>query len=293
MLSRKLIIREYKKNKKTVKEIAKILKCSCIKIYRFMKNNNISKNSRIKKDAISRQKYNCIYCNKTISWITWQYGKKSCYKCSVIIKSLECTLKRKKYFCKTCNKELKYKAKLCQSCYHRGRRIHPNHNYCIDCHAEIINVSKRCRRCDNLYRWANKEYRVKAKNTMKISARTKRGRMIKENNPFFGKKHTVKTKKHLSLSHGGTGIPYENTEYGAEFDNALKEQVRFRDKYKCQLCGCSQIENSRQLDVHHKDYNKKHNIMTNLISLCRPCHSKTTNNKKYWLLHFTKRSVTV
>ena len=87
-----------------------------------------------------------------------------------------------------------------------------------------------------------------------------------------------------SLAKGGTGIPRENSEYGAEFDNSLKEQVRDRDKYKCKMCGCSQLENGQQLDVHHIDYNKRNCKMNNLITLCRSCHLKTNSkNKEYWI----------
>ena len=89
-----------------------------------------------------------------------------------------------------------------------------------------------------------------------------------------------------SCSAGGTGVPGENTEYGAEFDNALKEQVRFRDHYKCRECGCSQLENGKQLDCHHIDYNKKHNILNNLIALCMKCHRKTNFNRDYWEEYF-------
>lgn len=101
-----------------------------------------------------------------------------------------------------------------------------------------------------------------------------------------GWKHTEEAKKKQSLAHGGTGIPYENSEYGADFDNALKEQIRFRDKYTCQMCGCSQIENGRQLDIHHIDYNKKHSEPNNLISLCRECHKTTNYNRIYWTSYF-------
>lgn len=100
------------------------------------------------------------------------------------------------------------------------------------------------------------------------------------------KNHTEETKKLLSLRGGGTGIPYEHTEYGSEFDSALKERVRFRDNYKCQLCGCSQVENGKCLDVHHKDYNKKNNDINNLVALCISCHRKTNFNRKYWLNKF-------
>ena len=71
--------------------------------------------------------------------------------------------------------------------------------------------------------------------------------------------------------------------------NALKEKVRFRDNYKCKICGCSQLENGRQLDVHHKDYNKENNELNNLVALCKSCHTKTTNSRKYWTKYFSKR----
>lgn len=71
-------------------------------------------------------------------------------------------------------------------------------------------------------------------------------------------------------------------EYGAEFDNSLKEQIRFRDNYKCQLCGCSQIENGKQLEIHHIDYNKKNNQYNNFIALCMKCHRKTNGKREYW-----------
>ena len=97
---------------------------------------------------------------------------------------------------------------------------------------------------------------------------------------------TKSHKKHLSLSAGGNGVPYSNTEYGAEFDSHLKEQIRLRENYKCKECGSSQLENYRQLDVHHIDYDKKHNNMSNLVALCQTCHNKTNFNRAFWKEHF-------
>ena len=97
-----------------------------------------------------------------------------------------------------------------------------------------------------------------------------------------------KTKRKVSLACGGTGIPYENTGYGPDFTDALKEAIRHRDHYKCQLCGCPQIENGQKLDVHHIDYNKLHNILKNLIALCITCHRKTNHNRAHWITHFTQ-----
>lgn len=108
------------------------------------------------------------------------------------------------------------------------------------------------------------------------------------NKSHTGLKDSAKTKRKKSLALGGTGISGELSEYGPEFDSALKEQVRFRDGYKCQECGCTQIENDRGLDIHHIDYNKKNNKSNNLISLCRSCHMKTNIKRAYWTKQYQK-----
>ncbi len=95
-------------------------------------------------------------------------------------------------------------------------------------------------------------------------------------------------KKIRGKNHGNWQDGKSFEEYGAGFDNALKEQVRFRDKYKCQVCGCSQLENGRQFDVHHINYNKKNNNINNLIALCISCHTKTGINRNYWKKYFNE-----
>jgi hypothetical protein len=76
--------------------------------------------------------------------------------------------------------------------------------------------------------------------------------------------------------------------YGREFDSQLKERIRFRDGYKCRNCGCSQLENGKQLDIHHIDYIKKNFSDNNLIALCVPCHRKTcaTKKRQYWIDYY-------
>ena len=78
----------------------------------------------------------------------------------------------------------------------------------------------------------------------------------------------------------GGSIPY----YGPNWQTQCKK-VRQRDHYKCQHCGA--IENGQNHDVHHikplrefdyiPDQNDNYllaNDLTNLICLCRSCHSK-------------------
>lgn len=185
----------------------------------------------------------------------------------------------------------------CQCCVCKRKRKEPHESYCtcLSClNKKGISHPDNCKCCSCCAK--RKEY-VGSKNgfynkshneAFKLLQSLKMKEILKNptDNPFYNKSHSEETKKRISLAKGGTGIPYEKTEWGAEFDDNLKEQVRFRDSYKCRLCGCSQIENGRQLSVHHIDYNKMNCDVNNLISLCISCHMKTNNNRKYWVEMF-------
>lgn len=180
---------------------------------------------------------------------------------------------------------------------------------CIDCGKELSKNAyycryKRCKKCS--YRQHSKKMSGKKSNFYIDGRKTKKYFCIICGNKIcyttwmignktcrkcskIGHKCSENTKKKMSLKAGGNGIPYDYSEYGSKFDSSLKEQVRMRDKYKCRLCNCSQIENGRQLDVHHIDYNKKNNNENNLIVLCRSCHAKTKINRKYWRKYFNDK----
>ncbi len=69
-------------------------------------------------------------------------------------------------------------------------------------------------------------------------------------------------------------------EYGPEFDNVLKDKIRERDNFECQVCHVPQDTLTEKLCVHHIDSNKENNSDTNLISLCRSCHVSGHNRKE-------------
>lgn len=77
---------------------------------------------------------------------------------------------------------------------------------------------------------------------------------------------------HYNWQGGKGSLPYP-----PEFNKPLKNRVRELDKYVCQMCGKTEEENVRDngrvLNVHHIDYDKMNNAITNLISLCDSCHS--------------------
>ena len=222
----------------------------------------------------------------------------------------------KKYYCK-CGKKLSdYRSKACNVCANLGKN-NPNYkgnkakykqiNYCInDCGSEVYEKGNKCKKCylankdkENNPNWkgglpkcliCNKK--LKRRNSDLCKSHSHVGKIhsevtkLKISKGNLGKNVSKETRKKLSLAGGGTGIPGEQSEYGSEFDSALKEKVRLRDSYKCKICGCSQVESGRQLDCHHIDFNKKSNNINNLIALCRSCHCKTNFNRKYWIKYF-------
>jgi hypothetical protein len=62
--------------------------------------------------------------------------------------------------------------------------------------------------------------------------------------------------------------------YGFDFTKELKEYIKKKDNYECQMCF-----NNKNLVVHHLDYNKKNNKEDNLITLCKYCHGKTNGHR--------------
>jgi hypothetical protein len=81
--------------------------------------------------------------------------------------------------------------------------------------------------------------------------------------------------------------------YSQEFNNKLREQIRQRDNYKCQMCFIPQDELDRKLAIHHIDYDKENCSPDNLISLCSTCHAKTSskNDREKWQLFFNKKKL--
>lgn len=121
------------------------------------------------------------------------------------------------------------------------------------------------------------------------------GTYKKENNPFFGKHHTIKNKKIMRIKKLGKyeglnnpnwqgGLSYEP--YTKEFNDKFRRIIRKRDNYICMLCEKHQEKCKKSLDIHHIDYNKLLSIPQNCISLCTSCHMKTNFNRNHWTKFF-------
>jgi len=204
----------------------------------------------------------------------------------------------KKYYltnhCK-CGKLIHRQSKRCRKCQSKRHsnlikgKNNPNfkhgetlkQKYCTDCGKKIDYRNTRCQSCDNVIKFSGKTYEEIM--GIKKAQELKKIRSIS----MLGKSKSKEHRKKISLSHGGTGVPYEDSEYSSEFYN-IRDEIIDRDNSKCQLCNITQKDLDRKLCVHHIDYNKQNFEEENLISLCLKCHLKTNFNRDYWFAYFTE-----
>ena len=115
-----------------------------------------------------------------------------------------------------------------------------------------------------------------------------------------GRKHSEETKKKMSKNRQGEnahgwlgGRSFEP--YSPKFNESLKEKIKKRDDYKCQLCGITEEEHRRKdiqnrgLTIHHIDYDKKNCKESNLITLCCGCNGKVNFDRLDWMNYFKNK----
>ena len=74
--------------------------------------------------------------------------------------------------------------------------------------------------------------------------------------------------------------------YPISWTKILKESIRVRDNHQCHICGISEKNYYRKLDVHHIDYDKQNLNSENLITLCQSCHTQTNANREIYIEFF-------
>ena len=137
-------------------------------------------------------------------------------------------------------------------------------------------------------------------NLRNLSEESKEKRKLSKKGKHYSPNTEFK-KGHISIYKGKklpkmTGSNHPNWQggkanhlYGPGWTITLKEKIKARDAWKCQVCEVPQEECLKTLVVHHIDYNKKNLNHNNLITLCRTCHNKTNTNRKYWEVYFKNR----
>jgi len=137
--------------------------------------------------------------------------------------------------------------------------------------------------------WKNPEFKKKRQEAIRKASNTiEEKRRRSETNLIAWQKPEVRS-KHMGENHplwqGGSS----KEPYSSSWTTYLKESIRKRDGYKCQVCSVPQEKLSRKLDVHHIDYNKKNCSPDNLISLCISCHRNTNKEKRSWIIYFKNK----
>lgn len=179
----------------------------------------------------------------------------------------------------------KYICLPCPSC-HKLRLVDTRYTYriCLNCHNKQIGKNKLA---NNKYQidtfWANSIGKVGR--TLYVNVACPRCGFIRP----IQKKEYIKSMRLCGVSPlckvctFGDGSAYYEP-YSREFNIYMKDIIRMRDNYACQLCG--QKENGKHLTIHHIDYVKKHTNPFNLITLCHACNMRVNWNRSYWTLYF-------
>lgn len=113
----------------------------------------------------------------------------------------------------------------------------------------------------------------------------------------FGKKRTIETRKLQSIkikeswlrpgsrssrtnsNHWNWQGGIAKNPYNSSF-KSIRNLIRLRDNFQCQLCGIGEEDLSRQLAIHHIDFDKQNCVEENLIALCNSCNVKVNYNRE-------------
>ena len=191
-----------------------------------------------------------------------------------------------KHYCKYCGIEVGVYSKQCKSCYRKNSPYKKEPNKCIDCGKPTSKKEyTRCRKCKDIF-WRGKNHHD-WKNLPTF--------YCIDCGKVLGNKHNA-TKRCKSCANSGELNPswkdgLSKEPYPLGWKNTFKEQIRYRDNYKCQICGVPEVECNRKLCVHHIDYDKTNLSKDNLISLCCNCHPKTNTNRNYWKEYFLNKYI--
>lgn len=185
----------------------------------------------------------------------------------------------KKYYCK-CGEELSgYDANICRDCYYESIRDNGNPNFKYDISAETI---------FNLY-WIKDLSIKQVADIFGCNPVTIYKKMFKYHIPRKTLSE-AREGKFTGEDNSGWKGGISNEPYAFEFNQELRERIRKRDNYICQLCGLTEEEHlviyGQVLLVHHINYDKKNCEEDNFVSLCRQCHARTNFNRGYWENYF-------
>lgn len=107
-------------------------------------------------------------------------------------------------------------------------------------------------------------------------------RMLGENNPAKRPEVRRKLSERMLGENNGSwkgGVSFEPY-CEVWVDKDFKESIKERDDYKCQNPDCWRT--SKNICLHHIDYNKKNCVPWNIITVCLSCNARANYNREYW-----------
>ncbi len=77
------------------------------------------------------------------------------------------------------------------------------------------------------------------------------------------------------------------------FYQKIKDKIRERDNFTCQLCGITEEQLNYRLSVNHIDFNKENSVEQNLNALCKSCNSSINFDREKWTKHFQAKITSI
>ena len=254
----------------------------------------------------------CVVCNSSFDA---QGNQKTCNDCRENKRCIHCGVNRVKSlrnkFCsRECKKDFTRSAleKPCATCgkVYKAQDKNPSRRYCsLKCFHDSIKIAIQhtCQQCGNLFtpNTLARSQKYCSYDCVHLARRKRIQKICRYCGEHF-ECHAYREETNLHCSkqcfiadNVGPNHPAWKggsiNSYGPNW-NQQRKKVRKRDGYRCQHCGISQKKLNRSLDIHHirpfKEFGyipgqnnnyKKANELTNLISLCQPCHRRAEMGK--------------
>lgn len=227
----------------------------------------------------------CLDCHKKL----WKYSKPInqwgidlCYFC-------EKERRKIKWKCIDCNKPVLRKRKRCRECNKKNLSIRGKYVR-TEKHREIMRQrmigrdlywlrgKKRPEHSKYLKKWwaDRPEERQKAKERMLL--------LTQDKNYLKKLSDLLSGEKNPNWKNGLSKKPYKH------FYQKLKDKIRKRDNYTCQLCNKTEKELGYRLSVNHIDFNKENSNENNLNCLCKRCNSLINFEREKWTKYFQEKN---
>lgn len=248
----------------STRDIAHKYESSQTNVRRLLAHYNIPARKPGTQTEYFKQKMRPIYDSFRIS--NKKYHEKTCDWCGNSF-SIDYTTKNNMYCSKECRHNAAMERRVTMSCEQCGKNIEWRPykvRFCKSCRSKFMSTSQIDRvatTCGYCGASINVIPSVYAKNTYCYC-------------------NAECMAKHYALIYTGENSPTwtgGKRHYSGGWFNARKE-ARKRDNYTCARCGVRESEYGQELSVHHikkyRDFENKNeaNELSNLISLCEPCH---------------------